>query len=108
MYYVVTCEAPAGGFGPSAVVRRDPDNPSIRQVDYLDLMFEVWLGGELIQHIGHYCITAALWDHLSKNRVSGVSVRKMSVTPGEMSYCKWTGQALRPAVSFLGSNVRCV
>ena len=79
-YYSVVCEAP-GSLGPSAVYRYDPTNSFIEEVDYLDLEFEVWLGGELVTNIGSYCVSAALWAFLCEQGISGVSVREMTVTP---------------------------
>jgi hypothetical protein len=81
-YYSVECEAP-GGLGPNAIVTYDPSYTYIQDVQFLDLEFEVWLGGELVQHIDCYCVSVALWDYLSKNAIRGVAVREMSVTERE-------------------------
>jgi hypothetical protein len=82
-YYSVECEAPGGGFGPRARIKYDSANTYIKEVQYLDLIFDVWLGGELVQDVGCYCVSVSLCDYLSKNGIKGVSVRDMTVTPGE-------------------------
>src|SRR6266511_4200473 len=81
-YYSVECEAP-GSLGPTAQYEYDARNTYIKEILYLDLEFEVWLGSELVQHVGHYCVSIPLWDYLRKNNTRGVSVRDMTVTPGE-------------------------
>jgi hypothetical protein len=81
--YSVQCEAPGGGYGESAVLVYGESLRYIREVKYLDLIFDVWLGGDLVQDVECYCVTADLWDHLEANEVKGVSVREMTVTPGE-------------------------
>jgi len=82
-FFGVECEAPGGGFGPMARIKYDPANTYIQEVEYLDLQFDVWLGGELVQDVGCFCVSVSLWDYLSRNKIKGVSVRDMSVTPGE-------------------------
>src|SRR5258708_5430381 len=82
-YFSIECEAPGGGFGPKARIKFDPVNTYVQEVQYLDLIFDVWLGGELVQDVSCYCVSVSLWDYLSKNGIRGVSVRDMSVTAGE-------------------------
>jgi hypothetical protein len=82
-YYVVECEAPAAGYGPSAVLRYDSSGTYIHTVEYLDLEFLVWGGGELIQDKGCFCVTDALWRYLSTKGLKGVSIRPMTVTVGD-------------------------
>lgn len=85
-YFSVECEAPGGGYGPDAVLLYDKQNRYIQKVEYLDLEFEVWLGGELVQHIACFCVSEALWGYLKGNGVTGVSVREMKVTPGDIFF----------------------
>src|SRR6266849_3176420 len=79
--FSVECESP-GGFGPRAVLKYDPSNTYVEDVEYLDLEFEVWLGGELVQHIDRFCVSRPLWDFLA-HKVKGVSIRPMTATAGE-------------------------
>ena len=80
-YFSVECEAP-GPFGPEAILRYDDAGRYIQDVDYLDIEFQVWLGGDLVSKTAWYGISQPLWEHIS-DRVKGVSIRKMTVTPGE-------------------------
>lgn len=82
-YYSIECEAPGGGYGPAAAIDYDSQRISIKQIRYLDLIFDVWLGGELVQDVGCFCVTVALWDFLKQHDIQGVSVRPMDVTLGE-------------------------
>ena len=82
-YYSVECEAPGGGFGPKARIIYDSTNSYVQEVQYLDLIFDVWLGGELVQDVSCYCVSEPLWDYLSKTGIKGISVREMTVTLGE-------------------------
>lgn len=82
-YYSLRCEAP-GGYGPTAVLRYNEDNPDniyIEEVEYLDLEFRVWLGSEVVQHVESVCVSKALWKYLVGNGIRGVGVRDMTVTP---------------------------
>jgi hypothetical protein len=83
MYFSVECEAPGGGYGPNAVLVYDKNGKYIERVDYLDLMLDIWLGGELIQHVQCFCTTTRLWDFLRHSNLVGVAVRDMTVTLGE-------------------------
>jgi len=80
-YYSVKCEAP-GGLGPNAIYKYDSKRSYIQEIEYLDLEFEVWLGGELVEHVDCYCVSARLWKYLSEHGIRGVSVRDMAVTAG--------------------------
>jgi hypothetical protein len=82
-YYSVECEAPGGGYGPAALLTYDDNVQYIKRVDYLDLIFDVWLGGELVQDVQCYCVTVPLWHYLTSNGITGVSVRHMTVTRGD-------------------------
>src|SRR5262245_498838 len=81
-YFSVECEAP-GSFGPRAILRYDADNTVVTDVEYFDLEFEVWLGGELVEQIGFFGVSDQLWEHLVGHGTRGVSVRPMSVTVGK-------------------------
>ena len=81
-YYSVECEAP-GGFGPRAKLTYDLANSVDLEVEFLDLEFEVWRGGELVQNVNCFCVTAALADWLKRNAVIGISFRDVVVTQGE-------------------------
>ena len=93
-YYSVECEAPGGGFGPKARIQHDPANTYVQEVQYLDLIFDVWLGGELVQDVSCYCVSVSLWDYLSKNGIRGVSVREMLVTAGEQVNDSYPGRVI--------------
>ena len=78
-YYSIGGEAP-GGLGPTAVYHRDSHGLIV--VDYLDLEFEVWLGGEFVEDSDCYAVTEELWNALKSLDLKGVSTRAMTVTPG--------------------------
>lgn len=82
-YYAVECEAPSGGYGPNAILVYDRLTQYIDRVDYLDIIFDVWLGGELIQDVSCFCVTQSLWNYLVAKGIGGVDAREMSVTYGE-------------------------
>ena len=81
--YSVDCEAPGGGYGETAVLVYDEGGRFIQNVEYLDLIFDVWRGGELVQDVECYCVTTSLWNYLDANGIKGVSVRGMTTTPGD-------------------------
>lgn len=82
-YYSVECEAPGGGFGPNALLKYNANRTYVETVEYLDLIFDVWLGGELIQDGSCFCVTESLWTYLNDEGVRGVAVRDMDVRAGE-------------------------
>ena len=61
----------------------DATGKYIQSVDFLDLIFDIWLGSEMVQHVQCYCVTTRLWNYLMDNGIQGVSVRPMTVTPGD-------------------------
>jgi hypothetical protein len=90
----VECEAPAGGYGPGAVLAYDSQGRYVERVDYLDIIFDAWLGGELIQHVGSFCVTQSLWDYFVANQVRGVFVRDMAVTRGDQVNQLYPGRVI--------------
>ena len=87
-YYAVNGEAP-GGLGPTAVSHRDSQGLIV--VDYLDLEFDVWLGGQFVVSEGCYAVTETLWNAMKSINLKGVSTRPMTVTPGDQLHLMYQG-----------------